>query len=343
MLLLLFIASLLSGWLILKMNLASLPSKNSLTKRKSVPSLASNANPIYVDGSDSSNDWDDCEHVTGSGTYDNPYIIENLVIDAYSEIGIEIHNTKAYLIIRNCTIENGSTNENDGIYLDTCANVTITDNELDNNWNGIYIGSSNNLTVSNNTCSHNDNKGIQVYLSKYTFVLENDCYNNEDYGIFLMGSDNNTISNNKCLKNYEGIRSSFSDTNNVSDNTCNNNQADGIHLQSSDKISVLNNTCSDNYGYGIALEGSNNNIIKQNNLRYNAKGCIEEDDSSNGNIIEDNTCEKLEEETDDGGDQDNGESILGFTPLLFMIFGAVTIMILIKKTLKQNYYDNSRI
>ncbi|MHA1764907.1 MAG: hypothetical protein ACTSVK_01485, partial [Promethearchaeota archaeon] len=44
----------------------------------------------------------------GSGTSNDPYIIEGYEIDASTAHGIVIDHTDAYLIIRDCIIENGS-------------------------------------------------------------------------------------------------------------------------------------------------------------------------------------------------------------------------------------------
>ena len=50
-------------------------------------------------------DFKKCERIYGSGTVNDPYIIENLTITEY-EFSIYIQNTHAYVIIRNCSFTN---------------------------------------------------------------------------------------------------------------------------------------------------------------------------------------------------------------------------------------------
>ena len=46
--------------------------------------------------------------VAGSGTAEDPYVIENWAIDASGAHGIHIKNTTSYFVVRNCLVENGS-------------------------------------------------------------------------------------------------------------------------------------------------------------------------------------------------------------------------------------------
>lgn len=67
------------------------------------PKSSSNHTPIFING----NDWSSCDVVTGNGTFNDPYVIANLTIDAGGLDGIQIINSQAYAIIKNCTILNG--------------------------------------------------------------------------------------------------------------------------------------------------------------------------------------------------------------------------------------------
>ena len=57
--------------------------------------------------------------VRGSGVWNDPYVIENLTIDGRNTTtGIEIRNSYAYFIIRNCWVRNGSSENYNGILWD---------------------------------------------------------------------------------------------------------------------------------------------------------------------------------------------------------------------------------
>ncbi|MBD3255520.1 MAG: hypothetical protein GF383_10525, partial [Candidatus Lokiarchaeota archaeon] len=177
----------------------------------------------------------------GSGTYGDPYIIEDYEIDASVGTGINITNTDAYLEIRNCTIRNGREDFYYGIYLNSCENVNISNNRCFKNWFGIYLGSSNNSIITGNNCS------------------------NSNLGIYSGSSTNNTISNNNCSYNLMGIYLDTSSNNIIIlENNCSNNQEYGIFLDSSTNNTISYNNCSNNQ-FGIYLSSSNNSTISHNN------------------------------------------------------------------------------
>jgi parallel beta-helix repeat protein len=101
---------------------------------------------------------------TGVGTLNNPYIIENMVIDAQNlGSGIEIRNSNAHFIIRNCTIFNSSM----GSYPD---------------WNaGIKLVNTNNGIITNNNCSNNIYAGIKLYMNSNNNLIVGNIanYNSE--------------------------------------------------------------------------------------------------------------------------------------------------------------------
>jgi hypothetical protein len=61
--------------------------------------------PIYIIGNDNFTSANGV--VGGSGMADDPYIIENWDISPGSSSGIEIGNTTAYFVIRNCYVHDG--------------------------------------------------------------------------------------------------------------------------------------------------------------------------------------------------------------------------------------------
>lgn len=185
----------------------------------------------------------------GSGTSNDPYIIEGYEIDASTAHGISISHTDAYLIIRDCIIENGSF-INDSYFF------------------GIHLFSCLNVKIINNTVSNNNNEGIRIYLSNYTTISGNNCSNNgmtqtvgfiTNDGILLESSDYNTVSNNTCLNNFN----------------------DGIGLQRSNYNTVVGNNCSFNKKDGIEVESSNYTIITENYIVNNLEDQANSFDSSN--------------------------------------------------------------
>ena len=252
-------------------------------------------------------------YVSGNGLFGDPYIIEDLMINASSSEGIGLFNTDAYLVIRNCTI-NGFDSGYSGIYLSDCKNVNISNNIIIHNWNGIELGSSSNNTISHNNCSRNSDNGIDLAFSSNNTIwdnlctyngengintntenhnntiLDNICSNNVDNGIYVLwGSNNTKILNNTCINNDYGIWLTDSINSTILNNNCSHN-ARGIHIRDSHKCIISNNTCSYNDETAIDLWRAHNNTISDNNCNYNEGRGIELDDS-NDNIISGNALQ----------------------------------------------------
>jgi len=112
--------------------------------------------------------------VGGSGTPDDPYIIEGWEIDAEGgEYCIRIENTNAYFIIRNCRVYNASDPfGGSGIELICVQNGCIENNIICFNDEGIYIiDDSNYIFIKNNICIRNDDAGIRSYYSENVTII----------------------------------------------------------------------------------------------------------------------------------------------------------------------------
>jgi parallel beta-helix repeat protein len=256
--------------------------------------------PISINGG---NQFTSANGVTGgSGTASDPYIIEDWAINASASSeggGINIQNTTAYFVVRNCLVENGYTVIRYGIYLDNVINGRVENNTCENNWNGIFLYSSDHNILANNTCGNNYYDGIDLYASdnynnltnntcgnnSYGIRLDsssndnltgNTCDNNWDSGICLIGSGNNTLTNNTCdySINDSGIYLSSS-SNTLDNNTCSGNGDSGIYLESSSYNNLTNDNCSGNYQYGIYLSSSSGNIITLNYLLNNTNNAYD--------------------------------------------------------------------
>jgi len=244
---------------------------------------------IYIDNNwtDTNSTYDWC---SGSGTWDDPYVIENVTVDAGdSGSCIEISNTDEYFLINNCTIrESDPSSGNAGIYMinvnngtiinshiyhcfygiraDTCYNNTFSFNNVSDNTGsstsgyGIYLrsGSSNN-TIYNNTVVDNGDEGIYLFINcDYNNISKNYVYNNDNHGIYVVGN----LDANSC------------DFNNITDNWVENNGGEvsteaGIYCQRAWNCTISNNNVIDNKGEGISLLMSkdcyiSNNLVTEN-------------------------------------------------------------------------------
>ena len=236
---------------------------------------------------------------SGDGSWGNPYVIENVTIDASNsptEYGIYIQNSNVFFIIQNCKVYNSV---DYGIYLETtnnsrlnnnncsynyegiallyeCSNNTIWGNIANHNENcGIYMWQyCNNNIISENTVNSNDETGISLHDNcNNTFITGNIANNNGDYGIELYDDcGNNTISNNIANNNgLNGIYIEYNSKNDlISKNVLNNNAENGLYIGSNCiNISITENTLSNN-SQGITLtHNCDYNIITGNTISDN--------------------------------------------------------------------------
>jgi parallel beta-helix repeat protein len=203
---------------------------------------------IHVD-----NNWSQTASIynwcSGSGSWSDPYIIENVTIDDFiSRPAIEIENSNDYFIIRNCTslLSTGSFTY-PGFVIRDSSNGTIHNNSIRvSDWYGIYLRNSNNITIYDNYL--NQNRGDAIYLSN---------------------SDSNKIFQNRVIDgfNQDGISlDSGSDWNSITNNTINTNDGRGIHIISSDHNLVMNNTIGTIDTYEMYIRTSYNITISDNKM-----------------------------------------------------------------------------
>ena len=242
----------------------------------------------------------------GDGSPGNPYIIENWAIDASGGNGIEIRDTTAYFIVRNCLVENGYRYGSyfGGVVLRDVRNGKIENNSFSNgNWFGIELVGSSNIVISNNSILRNASHGIFLANSSSNALIGNTSSNNyfsrdSANGIYLVaGSNRNVVENNVTKNNGDsGIYLYLSSNyNTITNNITRNNVNCGIYLRESSNNNLLSNNVSENnWAQGIKLLSSSSNTLTNNAFKNNLAAGIKLQDSSNnslvGNVVE-NNCE----------------------------------------------------
>ena len=231
---------------------------------------------IYNNWSETALNYDWC---SGSGTWTDPFIIENITIDSqYAGNSISIEYTSNYFKIRNCTFNNAEY----GIYLYSVENGHIFNSSCSNNQeSGISIKNCQNNTIENNYLMDSGvasgrgtgDSGILCFQSSRNLFINNLFYRNNWAGIEMQsGSSLNLILNNTFKDNYRGIYiASSSHNNNITKNLIEINSI-GINLLGCSNISIHNNTIIRN-NWGIVSPIWFSTIIKDcsitNNLIFN--------------------------------------------------------------------------
>ncbi len=229
---------------------------------------------------------------TGSGTFADPYIIENIFIDAdLTGSGIYLQNVDVFLHIINCTIIYSGSNSGDaGIRLENCHNITIINcTSVDNGFYGIFLFSSSNNTLYGNNASYNSEYGIYLVSSTNNTLSENNASFNSDVGLYLESSSINILSKNNVSHNsYFGIKLVTSSNNTLSRNDVNHNYWGGIVLESASTNNIISENNVSNSISGIYSHSSTNNTISMNNANYNTNFNIWLHSSHNNTIFGNN-------------------------------------------------------
>ncbi len=263
--------------------------------------------PLIIDDNGGSDyTWEEAKSenwCNGSGTWGDPYVIENVSIDG-SGTGycLYIRDSVKYFEIRNCTFSNSEDDTFDaGLKLEDVNNGLVENNSFLNNGRyGILLMRSRNNSVLENKANSNDHTGIRLIQGHNNTILRNIACNNDNNGIFLYSvCHNNTISEN--IINFTEVPSSLTagihlregcHYNEISNNSVNGDIQKGIYLLehcNSNIISDNSITGTGNFGirlknvceynsiignwifysdnYGIYLWNSDNNILYLNRLR----------------------------------------------------------------------------
>jgi parallel beta-helix repeat protein len=219
---------------------------------------------------------------SGSGTAAAPYVIEGWNIDASSANGIEVRNTSAHFIIRNCYVHDGGDNNKHGIYFETVKNWKIDDVTSINNFQGIFLVYSSDGAIDNCTSENNLAKGIWLWYSPNNTVINCVMRKNHFEDIHLWHSDNNIVEN--CvLGGYDhGITIDSAENNTVTNCSVENNNF-GVYFNISSGNVVENCIVAGN-NFGVTVVSSSNNVVK-NSIIKNSKLGYKIDNSSENNHI----------------------------------------------------------
>ncbi|MHA1520567.1 MAG: NosD domain-containing protein [Promethearchaeota archaeon] len=243
---------------------------------------------------------------SGSGSIDDPYVIENVTIDGNGLSScLTIRDSNVNFIIRNCYFFN-LTDDNynlGGIDLENVNNSKIIDNIFLDNHIGIHLYSSYNNIIQNNYIDTEGflNPYVGIFLEHYSqnnSIIENEINNNYHQGngiILNYECDFNTISGNLVLNNVDdGIWIGWSSFNHVLHNTILNSyngiKSNGFSSPQTNNNNTIKNNFLSNNNIGVLMQGTLNSTISNNFIHNSTEtGFSILDTGSKDNIIFNNS------------------------------------------------------
>lgn len=210
----------------------------------------------YITWADASTYYDWC---SGSGSWNDPYIIENVYINAGS-IGscLSLWNSNSCFIIRNSHFHDSGSQEHDsGTRLISASNGSIINNFYSYNHETISLLLSQNILISDND------------------ILCDDVTSGYGRGILLRDSSENIISDNILTNHYDGIILWDSHYNIITKNFINTTifghyPDTGVYLKDSNYNEVTFNTFAGDYANYVNPFGGS--VINQDNCTGNSIG-----------------------------------------------------------------------
>lgn len=262
----------------------------------------------------------------GSGTAADPYVIENLDLEASTGHGIWIENTTAYFLIRNCTMHDGKARGLYGIFLQNVTNGRVLDLRTANNNYGAYVLNSRSvvmdrvtavtnsdgvriegssaISVTNGSFSQNTN-GINVVNSTGVQIVRNSAMKN-DYGFVLNRVSQSSIEMSNASSNRKtGIAVFNSNLTQINGTTAVEHFTEGgLYVDSSSGIVISGSRFALERTFGILVKNSANITVRNNTVSdilgglADARGVSLE--NTNGALIENNTITKCQPQVFDG-------------------------------------------
>ncbi|MFX0022367.1 MAG: nitrous oxide reductase family maturation protein NosD [Candidatus Hermodarchaeota archaeon] len=228
---------------------------------------------IFIDG-DGTNNWNWASSqpwCQESGTLADPYIIENLVLNANGPNScIIIRNSNVYFTIRNCTMFNALYG---GIELFNVERCEIINNEIFNNTLGITLENCEWSFILGKSIIYNQ-VGMLVEQCGFTNITENQFLYGHS-GINTTESGASIIFNNTIKYNVNAISQIASNYSSVYYNNIVNN-TEGIYLDTTFDSQISQNILENTSHYGIFIRSCTKSLIFQNEFISNLKNAHDE-------------------------------------------------------------------
>lgn len=231
----------------------------------------------------------------GSGTYDDPFVIEgwdiNLSHSAYDQSqihhGIYIVGSEEWFVIRNLAVHSGlvqidqsSFTGGNGIVLQSSAHGRIENCNLIGNLVGIEIMSSEDVQIIGNTIQENLH-GVMAGGSSF-LIEENDISSNSGGNLELNYVTDSIIRNNNLAYSdmWIGLNLYGAEHCTVTGNRISYNAGTGVNIGFCKYCAIINNTITNN-GVGMAVYGSEKTVYEPNYFMNNQQD-IQASDGDSG-------------------------------------------------------------
>jgi len=133
---------------------------------------------------------------TGSGTAEEPYVIENLNITVDDDDCVNITNTRAHFVIQNCLFQSLDSMDGTAIMFENVSYGCVIDCQTTEAQHGFVVEDSSDCTLDNLSIS---NGGDSYFLFSFNITLKDSVMDN--CNIFYITNSNNCTCKNDTISN----------------------------------------------------------------------------------------------------------------------------------------------
>lgn len=220
---------------------------------------------------------------SGSGTSNDPYTIENVLINGWASTHcLIVRKSNAFFIIQDSIFMNCSDTISGMVLSEVQNGELVNVSCLYNKGTGMSVAFSNNITISESTIKNSRKKGIIIDNCADVSLLNNTIKQNSEYETWITNSINITLYNTFS----DGLRIEDSSIIEIMSSTITSLVSGlwtGVLLDNSHKCSILNSEVN----RGMNLIDSHNNTISDSTIAGGIR--LETSDS---NYISNNTASK---------------------------------------------------
>lgn len=202
----------------------------------------------------------------GTGTEDDPYIIEGWLIEQAGN-GISLQDTTAHVIIRENRLAH---NASHAVRLENVANVALSRNIIETNvGSGVHVeGPAADVVVTDNALYDNQ-RGLSASDTDGLVATRNAVLESRGAGIELAGSADARVEGNVVdLPAGDGINVDASPGAALTCNRVTNGAAIGIFLGGGSTGASIEANRVDDHGYGILVSASHETLVHANHVTW---------------------------------------------------------------------------
>lgn len=191
---------------------------------------------------------------SGDGTWQSPYVIENLNITSLDVPAMQFVNVTRPFEIRSCLLTSPMYDMSSVVSFENASNWLVYNSTISGSENGLYFTESSNIRIMGNTISGQSRDSLRGHFSRNVTIANNVVRQSEE-GLMLTYSNDMNVTDNLFSQLQLGIYARWVINGTIESNVF-EKSSDGV-CDSASKLYTQNNSFIDITGYALIRTGWN--------------------------------------------------------------------------------------